>query len=1168
MDILEQFKNPPKAFSPAPLWFWNGKLENNEISRQIDEMVDKKVYNAFMHPRAYLTTPYLEDAWWDVVKHTVDYSRKAGFMPWMYDEYAWPSGTAGSTFRYGCQKPSRVLAKGECNMAKGLQFRETEMQGPAEITAVFEDEKDFPVSTVLIAVDESKAAFTGEPLDITPSYGKSVQIPAGTYKMMSFYRTVYPESVDYLNKETIREFLDYTHEEYKKRVGTDFGSLIPGVFFDEIYMTARPIVWTDSFSSEFRSRKGYDIAPYLPYLIYEGGRQTSRIRKDYFDVLTALYEEAFFLQISDWCEKNHLKLTGHTEEWVGGHPLRQGNYFKTMRHLHIPGADCHDYRYKYPRIISSEEPKWSVSVARMYGKERCMSEAMGGGGWATSLQEFKRGINTLTAMGINMFILHGFYYETSHQGSQGDWPTSFFFQNPYWKYFSLFSEYISRVSFIGSQGKPVVDVGIYYPIAEVQAGYENGAPTQAAFHLSKAYNTVLAELVQHPIDADFIDEDCILRGTIENGRINTGTETMCILLLPACLQAGDTLLAKLQDFKRSGGHLLFYGSEPNETLPPEFAECACVGSPAELPGAIEAVLTPDVKVVKGENNSLHYCHRRIDERDFYFIANGCDRTREVTLRFRCVGTPFIWNLETGEEKRAAYYEQCDGLTTIPLCLQQDEALYIVFKPQDEAEAPAMCQTVYEKALEGPWSILPLGGEYDAKWDDKAEKTELEIPTALFCSDLNPVPQKIRICNREGENGSCGRHISLWKASWVTRRSSWADDSSAQPLYFRKKFEVSFPVQSAKLCIAAVNEFELYVNGKFAGKGNGWNPPAVLDIADFLTGGTNLLAVKVNNDRHIPGVNVLEAETLPADGLTSLLLQGSVEGDGCSADLSTNSSWISSDCLHDQWESPGMDYEKTAARVDVTREKSFGAKSGIWIFCWERGLPPLLPWGQLPLFGEQVSFPVRVQYDITLPAGTEEVLLPEVKGGFCASLDGQPVGWGEEGICRVSDSKNTHRLCIQVTAADFNCGLLKPIRVRLALRTGCLHDWCADGLEWFSGRTLYKCKTNVHIQPGCKYVLDLGQVNFCAEVWVNSKLAGTRIWKPYQVDVSAYLQDGENEICIVAANLAANIRRRLLVDEGMALGWNRYWNEDNIQRDAQNLVSGLLGPVQIICSRLY
>ncbi len=49
----------------------------------------KGVYGGFMHPRAYLKTPYLEDEWWDAVGVCVEESRKQGFAPWLYDdEYA------------------------------------------------------------------------------------------------------------------------------------------------------------------------------------------------------------------------------------------------------------------------------------------------------------------------------------------------------------------------------------------------------------------------------------------------------------------------------------------------------------------------------------------------------------------------------------------------------------------------------------------------------------------------------------------------------------------------------------------------------------------------------------------------------------------------------------------------------------------------------------------------------------------------------------------------------------------------------------------------------------------------------------------------------------------------------------------------------------------------
>lgn len=48
-------------------------------------------------------------------------------------------------------------------------------------------------------------------------------------------------------------------------------------------------------------------------------------------------------------------------------------------------------------------------------------------------------------------------------------------------------------------------------------------------------------------------------------------------------------------------------------------------------------------------------------------------------------------------------------------------------------------------------------------------------------------------------------------------------------------------------------------------------------------------------------------------------------------------------------------------------------------------------------------------------------------------------------------------------------------------------------------------------PGKRYLLDLGDVFYTAEVLVNRKNAGKRIWKPYRFDVTDHLIAGENRI---------------------------------------------------------
>ena len=96
----------------------------------------------------------------------------------------------------------------------------------------------------------------------------------------------------------MKAFLDAAYERYAERYKADFGDGIPGVFFDEPYITAEPIPWTDDLSARFTKDKGYDLLTSLPLLVLRGGNMTVKVRCDFYDVVAALYEEAWFVQIS------------------------------------------------------------------------------------------------------------------------------------------------------------------------------------------------------------------------------------------------------------------------------------------------------------------------------------------------------------------------------------------------------------------------------------------------------------------------------------------------------------------------------------------------------------------------------------------------------------------------------------------------------------------------------------------------------------------------------------------------------------------------------------------------------------------------------------------------------------------------------------------------------
>ncbi|WP_319558908.1 glycosyl hydrolase [Marispirochaeta sp.] len=1129
MDIFSEFAHPDRIWSPIAFWFWNGELNPDFLAWQMDEMTDKGVYGGFMHARAYLKTPYLGKAWWKAVGRCVEHGREIGFSPWLYDEYAWPSGTVGSIFEYGYQEPSRILAMGEEHMAKGLSVKTF---GRRE----------------RIDREHLLAEFPGKD---------------GT--TLTFYRICYPLNVDYLNSETIERFIEMTHEAYKKRYGKDFGKLIPGIFFDEIYNRGVPFPWTDRLPAEFMERCGYDLIPKLPLLVQGDGEEAERVRFDYYTVVARLYEEAFFRQISEWCERSGLRLTGHTEEEFRLHPRRQGHYFRTMRHLSIPGADNHDYRYKLPRKITFWEPKYAVSVARAYGRERAMSEALGGAGWGCSLQELKRGINVLGAMGINFFTLHGFYNECEHQGSQADWPASFFYQNPYWKYFRIFGDYISRISLMNGIGRAAVDIGLYYPVEELYVRTAAGEPDAEGESLSRGFQDSLVSLLSKQMDTDMIDAESICRARVDDAGLHIGTQTFKILVCPVSLRYDASVWDTFSSFISQRGYLIFY-PVAGDTVPPKvFADSAnCrVCKPCELPSVVETLFQPDVRVLRGDDGELYVNHRNAGERDIYMIVNGTDRPREAELLIRCRGHVSMLHPETGRTCSVPAEETENG-TIVRLALQEDELVFLVFggDPPQAEEDPRLVNLHTFLAVTGKWEFLPLPGTYKYDRDlPDIEDTQLEIPLAVFSGTHNGPSDLIRIRNTADQPGCCGRHLSAWEARWITRRPGWSDDIGATHLYYRKSFTLNEPVLNAELCAAAVGAYTLYVNGIRAGEGG--TEPTTWPVGDLIRPGENLIAADVLNRTPMADANYAEAETLPADRLTSLLLEGEFQSQSERVVIRSDSSWLVCRDPQPGWETLEFSVEGRTARSDarISRRHDDIPAPNMWIQAWERGRPPLQPWGDIPRCGRKVVFPQEIAYRIELPLGTTEIRIPDVRGNFSCFLDGLPLRFEEESAA-LSPNGMTRQLVIVVTATSPDDGLLSPLKVRVRTHESPLGDWRFQGLSWFSGYGLYRNRLALKKRRKCRYYLDLGDVRFYAEVFVNRRRAGICLWQPYRLDITEYLESGDNLLEIVVANSAAVERRHMLVDEGAALAWNRYWNEDNIDREPQNLISGLLGPVRL------
>ena len=85
------------------------------------------------------------------------------------------------------------------------------------------------------------------------------------------------------------------------------------------------------------------------------------------------------------------------------------------------------------------------------------------------------------------------------------------------------------------------------------------------------------------------------------------------------------------------------------------------------------------------------------------------------------------------------------------------------------------------------------------------------------------------------------------------------------------------------------------------------------------------------------------------------------------------------------------------------------------------------------------------------------------------------------------------------------------------------NWAEKGYPYYSGAFDYKTKFTLDRDPEAKVELELGEWwGVALRVLVNGKDAGILGWKPYILDITDFVQAGENEIVVKVMNSLQNL----------------------------------------------
>ncbi len=184
--------------------------------------------------------------------------------------------------------------------------------------------------------------------------------------------------------------------------------------------------------------------------------------------------------------------------------------------------------------------------------------------------------------------------------------------------------------------------------------------------------------------------------------------------------------------------------------------------------------------------------------------------------------------------------------------------------------------------------------------------------------------------------------------------------------------------------------------------------------------------------------------------------------------------------------------------------------------------------------------------IKLPLPIEKEFALYVHGKLLKIVKTHPAD--EKGWLEFKPSDDASVIAIESSSMAPDFGIKSPLLIRCKPTKTELCPWTSLGLEWFSGFCEFRKSMNFKVQAEKRYYLDLGEVRECAEIFVNGKALGVRIWPPYSVDITDFLRNGKNNIRVVVSNLLAN-----------RFSWDILGTRGN----GSTPDSGLLGPVKIL-----
>ncbi|KAA0126784.1 glycoside hydrolase [Chryseobacterium sp. SN22] len=834
---------------PWTRWWWMGSaVDEKGLDKQLTTLSQAgfggveivPIYGAKGFENRYLN--YLSPEWMRMLRFTAGKAKSLNMGVDMAVGTGWPVGgpqvseqdaaTKMIVQTYSIQPDEKFSEKMVLKDGKQKSLKTAEL----DMVTAYNEKNEAIVLTDKVTADGS--------LNWKPVSGKWTVYAVFAGKTLQKVKRAAPGGDGY----TLDHFSPDATKDYLKTFDKAFGNSDYGIrsFFNDSYEVYNAD-WTAGFKDEFKKRRGYDLSPYIRYLVSDNESEIAgRIKSDYRETMSELILHNFTENFTGWAHSRNSKNTNQAH----GSP---GNLLDLYAAVDIPESetfgstkfDIKGLKRNVEDLNTKEVPdinmlKFASSAANIMGKPLISNESFT---WLTehfktSWSQVKPEAEQIFLSGIN----HIFYHGTTYTPADVQFPgwlfyasTNFVPENSLWPNIKGLNAYIARTQSVLQSGKPDNEILMYWPV------YDQWASPKGKDMAFKIHNTEkwlhptafyenLERLGKSGYSLDMISDKMIGAAQLDHQKIQISKDggSYKVLIVPKLDYLPESTLKNILHLAEQGASVIFQ-SGPKD-VPGNFEvekrrnELQSLWSqiPFQQDGNVKSAIFGKGKIVLGSDvekglaflkiereklsdTGLKFVRRKYSGGKYYYLVNHSPKEINQNIPLNFIGKQVVlMNPENGNSGTA---ETQDG--SIRVQLKSGES--IIIKTSEDADRSISKWKYTEKTdapvvLSRPWQLtFKEGGP--------------ELPESRTLSELQPWTDFTEDASTQSFSGT-----GIYTSSFKLKKSK-ADD-------FVLKFDRLY--ESAKVII----------NGRDAGMV--WSLPFEVNVGKYLKKGKNTIQIEVSN----------------------------------------------------------------------------------------------------------------------------------------------------------------------------------------------------------------------------------------------------------------------------------------------------------------------------------